>query len=317
MTITAAFDSSSGKAKLAAWRRDAWTSSRGGRPGPPGNMASGILMGFPELPFQSSTVTTPSETLNSVDGSNSAPSYVVPAARLTNYTVQRAFLTGPLRSPSRIQNTFANESMIDELARAAGADPVQFRIDNLQDPRLIAVIRAAARMAKWQARPPASKIGKGRFLTGRGIAAMWYEGRLGYNAAVTQVTVDTKTGLVDVDHVWSAQDCGPAINPSGMKQQAEGCLMQGISRALIEELKWNANGITSSDWVTYPVARFKRMPKFDFHIVDRKDQAAVGAGEVLITNMPAAIANAVFDATGTRLRRLPFTPARVRAALQA
>jgi CO/xanthine dehydrogenase Mo-binding subunit len=313
--ITGAVDTSSGKAKLTAWRRDAWSSGRGNRPGPPANMASGILMGFPEPPLATGTSLTPSQALNSVDGSNSAPSYIVPAARLTNHSVRRTFLSGPLRSPARIQNTFANESITDELAALAGVDPVQFRVDNLQDARLIAVIQLAAQMANWQSGPAARNIGKGRYLTGNGMAAMRYEGTLGYNAAVVNVTVDTKTGKVTVNHVWSAQDCGPALNPDGQKQQAEGCALQGISRSLVEELKWNANGITSRDWVTYPVIRFNAMPKFDFQIIDRKDQPAVGAGEVLITNMPAAIANAIFDATGKRMRQLPFTPARVRAAL--
>jgi CO/xanthine dehydrogenase Mo-binding subunit len=313
--ITAAFAKVGDKAKLTAWRRDAWSSSRGGRPGPPASMASGILMGFPEQPQTQATTLTPSQVLNSVDGSNSAPSYIVPAARLTNHTVRLAFMSGPLRSPARIQNTFANESVMDELAFAARVDPVQFRIDNLQDPRLIAVIQLAAQMAKWDPRPPASQIGKARYLTGRGFSAMRYEGTLGYNALAVNVTVDTKTGKVAVDHAWSAQDCGPAINPDIQKQQAEGCLMQGISRSLIEELRWKADGITSRDWVTYPVIRFDRMPQFDFQLIDRKDQPAVGAGEVLITNAPAAIANAIFDATGKRLRQLPFTPARVRAAL--
>jgi CO/xanthine dehydrogenase Mo-binding subunit len=280
-------------------------------------MASGILMGFPETPLVQSTTLTPSQALNSVDGSNSAPHYIIPAARLTNHTVRRSFLSGPLRSPARIQNTFANESIVDELAHSLGADPVQFRIDNLQEPRLIAVIQLAAQMAKWQAGPAAAKVGTGRYLKGRGIAAMRYEGNLGYNALVVDVTVDTKTGKVAVDHAWSAQDCGPAMNPDGMKQQAEGCLIQGISRTLIEELKWKPDRITTYDWVTYPVIRFNAIPKFDFQIIDRRDQPAVGAGEVLITNAPAAIGNAIFDATGKRLRQLPFTPARVRAALSA
>jgi CO/xanthine dehydrogenase Mo-binding subunit len=316
--ITAAFTKTSdGKAKLTAWRRDAWTASRGGRPGPPASMASGILMGFPEPPLTQSTTLTPSQPLNSVDGSNSAPHYIVPAARLTNHTVKLAFMTVPLRSPARIQNTFANETVMDELAHLAGVDPVQFRIDNLQEPRLIAVIEAAARLASWPARPSASAVGKGRYLTGVGFSAMRYEGTLGYNALAVKVTVDTKTGKVTVDHAWSAQDCGPAINPDGQKQQAEGCLMQGVSRSLIEELRWQPDAVTSRDWVTYPVIRFDRMPAFDFQLIDRKDQPAVGAGEVLITNAPAAIGNAIFDATGKRLRQVPFTPARVRAALAA
>jgi nicotinate dehydrogenase subunit B len=313
--ITGAIDTSGAKPKVIAWKRDAWTSSRGGRPGPPASMASGILMGFPETPVTPGTSLTPSQDLNSVDGSNSAPLYVIPAAKLTNHTVRRTFLSGPLRSPARIQNTFANEVMMDELARLAGADPVNFRIDHLQDARMIAVIQATAQMSNWRYGPAAAKVGTGRYLTGTGFSAHRYEGNLGYNAVALNLTVDTKTGKVRVNHVWSAQDCGPAINPDGMKQQAEGCVMQGISRSLIEELRWNKDGILSRDWVSYPVIRFTDMPKFDFQIIDRKDQAAVGAGEVLITNMPSAISSAIFDATGKRMRQLPFTPARVRAAL--
>jgi CO/xanthine dehydrogenase Mo-binding subunit len=204
---------------------------------------------------------------------------------------------------------------MDELAHAAGADPVEFRLDHLADPRLFAVTQAAARLANWKPHPPASERGSGRYLTGRGVASSHYEGTNGYNGLVVAVTVDTKTGKVSVDHAWSAQDCGPAVNPDGMRAQAEGCLMQGISRSLIEELKWGPNGITSRDWVLYPVIRFKAMPKFDFQIINRIDQPVLGAGEVLITNVPAAIGNAIFDATGKRMRQVPFTPARVRAAL--
>jgi nicotinate dehydrogenase subunit B len=224
-------------------------------------------------------------------------------------------MAGPLRSPARIQNTFANECFVDELAYLAGRDPVDFRLSHLSDPRLIAVIKLAAGMAGWQERPAASKIDAGRFKTGRGISAMLYEGNNGYNAAVFQVTVDTKTGKVVVDDVWSAQDCGPALNPDGMRAQAEGCLMQTISRSLIEELKWGPDGITSDDWESYPVIRFMSMPRLHFRIIDSIDADVWGAGEVLITNGPAGIANAIFDATGKRVRQVPFTPARVRQAL--
>jgi CO/xanthine dehydrogenase Mo-binding subunit len=305
-----------GSGKVSAWDYTAWTASRGGRPGPPANLASGILLGFPETPLAASPPQTPSQPPNFVDGSNSGPSYIVPSQRLVSHTGVHSFLAGPLRSPARIQNTFANESFIDELAHAAGADPVAFRVAHLKDQRLIDVINLAAKMARWQPRAAASKVGKGRFRTGRGMAAMLYEGNNGYNAAVFQVTVDTVTGKVVVDAVWSAQDCGPVLNPDGMRAQAEGCLMQTISRSLIEEVKWKSNGITSDDWQSYPVIRFTAMPKrFEFQAIDRKDQTVMGAGEVLITNGPAAIANAIFDATGKRLRQLPFTPARVRAAL--
>jgi CO/xanthine dehydrogenase Mo-binding subunit len=204
---------------------------------------------------------------------------------------------------------------MDELAHAAGADPLDFRLAHLTDPRLVAVTNAAAKMAGWEQRPAASKIGSGRLLSGRGISSVHYEGANGYSGLVVTVTVDTKTGQVHVDHAWAAQDSGPAVNPDGMRAQAEGGLIQGISRALIEELKWGPDGITSSDWVTYPVIRFKAMPTFEFQIISRTDQPVRGAGEVTITNVPAAIGNAIFDATGKRIRELPMTPARVRAAL--
>lgn len=313
--LSGAIDTSGVKPKIAVWDRTAWTSARGNRPGPPGNMPSGILLGFPEPPLPASPPPTPSLAPNTVDNPNSVPAYLIPSQRVITHTGRHTFLTAPLRGPNRVQNTFANESFMDELAHAAGADPVDFRLDHLADPRLFAVTQAAAKLANWKPHPPASERGGGRYLTGRGIASSHYEGTNGYNGLVVAVTVDTKTGKVSVDHAWSAQDCGPAVNPDGMRAQAEGCLMQGISRSLIEELKWGPNGITSRDWVLYPVIRFKAMPKFDFQIINRIDQPVLGAGEVLITNVPAAIGNAIFDATGKRMRQVPFTPARVRAAL--
>ena len=301
---------------VVAWDGVAWTASRGGRPGPPANLPTGVMLGLPESPLPKSPPLTPASRPNAVDNSNSGPSYVIPSQRLRSHTGQHAFMAGPLRSPNRIQNTWANESFMDELAHLAGRDPVEFRLAHLKDQRLIDVINLAASMAKWKARPAASAIDSGRFKKGRGIAAMVYEGDNGYNAAVFGVTVDTKTGKVVVDEVWSAQDCGPALNPDGMRAQAEGCLMQTVSRSLIEELKWGPEGITSEDWESYPVIRFNAMPKLHFKIIDRKDVDVMGAGEVLITNGPAAIANAIFDATGKRIRQVPFTPARVRRMLR-
>ncbi|MGZ4403217.1 MAG: molybdopterin cofactor-binding domain-containing protein [Gaiellaceae bacterium] len=285
--------------------------------GPTGKPSIAILLGFPENPLPPSPPPTPSEAPNTVDNSNTAPAYVIKSQRAITHMGVHSFLAGPLRSPNRVQNTFANESFIDELAFAAGADPIAFRLAQLSDERLITVLQTVRQMAGWSPRPAASKIGKGRILTGRGVAAVHYEGTSGYNALALTVAVDTKTGKVTVDRAWSAQDCGPAVNPDGMRQQAEGCLMQSISRALQEEVKWRSDGITSTDWITYPVVRFTSMPKsFEFRVISRHDQPVVGAGEVLITNGPAAIANTIFDATGQRLRQIPFTPARVKAALK-
>jgi len=300
---------------VVAWDYVAWTASRGGRPGPPANLPSGVLMGFPENPLAKSPPPTPSTPPNVVDNSNSGPSYVIRSQRLRSHSGKQAFMAGPLRSPNRIQNTWANESFIDELAHLAGRDPIEFRLAHLKDQRMIDVLKLAASLADWKPRVAASQIDSARFKRGRGAAAMVYEGDNGYNAAIFAVTVDTKTGKVVVDDCWSAQDCGPALNPDGMRAQAEGCLMQTISRSLIEEVKWGPEGITSEDWESYPVIRFMAMPKLHFQIIDRPDEEVMGAGEVLITNGPAAIANAIFDATGKRIRQVPFTPARVRRLL--
>jgi CO/xanthine dehydrogenase Mo-binding subunit len=304
--------------KIVAWVSESWTNSRGSRPGPPGNIPSGVMMGFPENPLAASPAPTPSQKPYTVDGSNNAPSYITGGEKIVTHSLRLPFFTGPLRSPNRIQNTWAYEQFVDELAYAAGKDPLAYRLSHLEDQRLIDVFNLAAKQANWQPKVANSKPGSGRYLKGRGIAGMIYEGDNGYNASVADVTVDTKTGKITVDGVYSGQDCGPTLNPRGMQMQAEGCAMQAISRTLKEELKWGPNGVTTKDWETYPVIRFNEMPKtFRFQAIDRKDEEATGAGEVLITSLPPAIANAVFDATGVRMRSMPLTPAKVRDALKA
>src|SRR5262249_19674531 len=150
-------------------------------------------------PLPASPPPTPSSRPNTVDNSNSGPSYIIRSQRLRSHTGKHAFMAGPLRSPSRIQNPWANESFMDELAFLAGRDPGDFRLTHLRDQRLINVIKAVAGFSNWQKRPSASEVDPGRYKTGRGIAAMLYEGNNGYNAAVFQVTVDSQTGKVVVD----------------------------------------------------------------------------------------------------------------------
>ena len=181
---------------------------------------------------------------------------------------------------------------------------------------MIAVIQAAAQMSGWVYGPRAANIGSGRYRTGTGTSAVHYEGSLGYNAAVVKLTVDTKTGKVKVDHVWSAQDCGPAINPDGQKQQAEGCVMQGISRSLFEEVTFDKAMVTSLDWSSYPILDLADAPDaIDIVLINRPEVPPSGAGESSIRPVAAALANAIFDATGVRVRRAPLTPERVKAAI--
>jgi nicotinate dehydrogenase subunit B len=303
--------------RIEAWDYRTYAASRGGRPAPAGQLPTGGMIGLKPTPNPPSP---PSSPPLGPDASNAVTNYDIPRSRVVSLTVPSRFFTGPMRSPTRIQNTFANESFMDELAFAAGADPIAYRLAHLSEPRLIAVINEVRTRTGWKAHRSflGSGHGTGKVRRGRAIAAMRYEGTGGYAAVVVHVDVDVATGAVHVPHVWAAQDCGIAVNPDGMRAQAEGCLMQTISRSLIEEVKWGPNGITSEDWDSYPVIRFNAMPKrFTFEIIDRKDTDVMGAGEVLITNGPAAIANAIHDATGVRLREVPFTPARVKAALRA
>jgi nicotinate dehydrogenase subunit B len=219
--------------------------------------------------------------------------------RMLSHVVPSPFWTGPLRSPNRLQNTFAHECMMDELAAAAKADPVEYRLRHLRDPRLRAVVQAAAKAANWETKRPVS--------SGRGIACVLYEGDNGYCAMVADVDVNRETGVIDVTRLVMALDCGPISNPDGLRNQAEGGALHGLSRALFEEVTWDAEKVTSVDWRTYrtfPVGF--RIPRLETVLINTIDAEANGAGETSITVTAAAIGNAIFDATGVRLRQVPF-----------
>jgi nicotinate dehydrogenase subunit B len=223
-----------------------------------------------------------------------------------------------LRSPLRIQNTFANECFMDELCAHAKADPVAFRLQHLRDSRVIGVLNAAARAAGWAPRPsPTPSVGRTGLVKGRGIACVAYEGENGYAALVAEVTVDMESGLVHPTRFVVALDCGPVSNPDGLRNQIEGGILQGTSRALVEEVTWDERRITSVDWETYNSLRLDyEIPTIESVFVTPAGVPATGAGETAITVTPAAIGNAIFDATRVRLRDLPFTPERVKAALR-
>ena len=300
---------------ILAWNYIAYTASRGNRPPPAGNLPTGGLIGMQPPPNPPSP---PPEPPLGPDSSNAVTSYNIPRSKVVVETVPSRFYTGPLRSPNRIQNTFSNECFMDEMAVQAKTDPLAFRMQYLTDPRLTTVFAQVTSDAKWQPAVPHSHPGKGRLLTGRGLAGMEYEGTGAYAAVVVNLTVDTKTGKVAVNKVWAAQDCGITLNPDGMTNQAQGCCIQGISRALMEEVRWNATGMQTVDWATYPILRFEQMPEsFHLSIIDQPNQPVLGAGEVVITAIVGAIGNGIYDATGARMRQVPFTPARVLAALKA
>jgi len=319
-----------GSGTIVAWDCEPWAVSLGGRPGydHPGNVITGMLAGF-----EPETVTPrpPSQPAGQLrNGNNAVPSYVagcvagkcggcgnIRSERVLFHTVKSPFFTGPLRSPLRIQNTFAHECFMDELSAHVKADPVAYRLRHLRDPRLIAVLKAVAEAAKWDTRPsPKLDKHRDRVASGRGVACVAYEGDNGYVALSAEAEVDPDSGRVEVRHFVAAQECGPISNPAGLRNQIEGGVLQGMSRALGEEITWDDREITSTSWSTYHSLPLGiAVPLVDCVLLNRTDVEATGAGESAITVVAAAIGNAIFDATGARLRQVPFTPARVKAAL--
>ena len=314
---------------IVAWEHESWSPTRGARPlyAFPGNVVTGYLAGFEPQEFKPGPAAEPRRYSNN---SNGIPSYVagrvggkdqgtgtVKSEKVLTHVVESPFWTGPLRSPARLQNTFAHESFMDELAAKVKADPVEFRLRHLRDERVIDVLKGAAKLASWETRPsPKPGNRKTGVVTGRGVACVAYEGDNGYTGIVVEADVDQDTGKVSVRKIWVAIDAGPISNPDGLRNQAEGGALQGMSRALGEEVTWDDEKVTSIDWKTFHSLPLGfDIPKMECVLINRPDEEATGAGETAITVMAGAIANAIFDATGVRIREIPLNPERVKAAL--
>ena len=221
--------------------------------------------------------------------------------------------TAHLRDPLGAETHFASESFIDEIAHAVGADPVAFRLKYLKDPRHITVIRAAADKAGWTGRAN-PKRGKGNVMTGRGFSYTERGGTV--VAVVADVEVDRRSGRVWARKFTVAHDCGLIINPKGTELTIEGNVIQALSRTLFEEVRFDREQVLSVDWASYPILEMQDAPeRIDIVLVNRPDLPASGAGEPSTRTVPAAIANAIFDATGVRFRRVPLTPEHVKAVL--
>jgi nicotinate dehydrogenase subunit B len=220
-----------------------------------------------------------------------------------------------IRTPGRMQNTYANECFIDELAAAVNADPVDFRLKYLdpKDARGIEVLTRAAALAKWDRRPSPRRDQQGDLAAGRGIAYCKYELTRTYIAAVAEVEVKRSSGDIRVRKFYLAHDCGQIINPDGLRNQLDGNVIQTLSRTLIEELKYDRSAVTSLDWASYPILQFPQIPELVYDLIDRPNERPWGAGEPSAAVVPAAISNAVFDAIGVRMRSVPFTPDKVLA----
>lgn len=248
---------------------------------------------------------------------NSGLGYTLPNVRVNTRHVERAFFrSAHLRSPGRIENSFANESFIDELAFAAKADPAEYRLRYLKDPRGVAVIQKAMARARWQSRAGIQPATGGDIARGRGISYLRYSNNNTYVAAIAEVAVNRKTGEIRVERVCIAHDCGLVVNPDGTINQIEGGTIQTVSRTLMETVRWDRREVLSRDWASYPILRHDQVPRVEVDLIDRPDQPTFAAGEPTPCAIPAAIGNAVFDATGARLREVPFTPEQVKAALK-
>jgi nicotinate dehydrogenase subunit B len=298
----------------AAGKIVAWKSKTSGSTGP---QWTGSLLG----PTSASLPPGQQHSGGSPVTQNLDPPYSVPNLLVTSRALNDTPIRlSNLRAPGKMGTIFAVESFTDELASAAAIDAVAFRRRDLTDPRALAVIDRAAAMIGWQPRPSPNKqmlqttSGQNGLLIGRGFAYVHYKQAESYTDMAMEVAVDRARGKITVRRVACAHDCGLIMNPDGLLNQVEGNIMQALSRSLHEEVTFDGTHVTSVDWNSYPILRFPEAPAIQVALLDHPDQPAFGAGEASGTPVPAALANAIFDATGVRLRTVPFTSARLRAA---
>ncbi len=253
------------------------------------------------------------------------PPYRYASQRITCHDMAPIVRSSWLRGVSALPNSFAHDCMIDELAHAAGADPVDYRVRHLDDPRAVELIEATARHAGWQQNQPGSRgrPGADGLLHGRGVAyARYIHSRFpGFGAAwaawVIDIDVDPASGRITVRRLVVGQDTGMMVNPDGVRHQIHGNVIQTLSRSLMEKVAFNAQGVASREWGSYPIIGFRDLPPIEVVLMPRQDEPPMGAGESASLPGPAALANALFDATGQRFYAAPFTPDVVRAALNA
>jgi nicotinate dehydrogenase subunit B len=292
--------------RIVSWRQDVWSNGFVGRPGSAGEpRLLALTHSDGGRPMPPSPDGPPTGAMGSTR--NAVPGYDIPDLHVTRHRLlDMPIRTSSLRSLGAHLNVFAIESFMDELAVAAGADPVRFRLDHLADPRARRVLTEAAQLAGWDTR-------SGRDGTGFGVAVARYKGTAGYCAAVAEVEADTDVRLRGL---WLAVDVGRVINPDGVRNQVEGGAVQSASWTLREQVRFDRDGITSANWDSYPILRFTEVPEVTVRIVD-SDEDETGAGELAAGPVAGAIGNAVADAVGVRVRDLPLTTAQITKAIEA
>jgi nicotinate dehydrogenase subunit B len=279
--------------------------------------------GAPTLALLLTGTIAPVPAVSEMGDRTAIPPYDYDAMRVVVHDMPPIVRASWFRGVSALPNTFAHESYIDELATEAGVDPIEYRLRYLRDPRAIDLVKAVAERADWSPRPVWKEpVAEGDIVRGRGFAyALYVHSRFpGYGAAwsawIADVAVNKSTGDVSVTRVVAGQDSGLMINPEGVRHQIHGNVIQSTSRALMEEVSFDRNSVTSREWGAYPIITFPDIPKIDVLMLPRQDQPPLGVGESASVPSAAAIANAIFDATGVRFRELPFTPERILAGLR-
>ncbi len=293
--------------KVAEWQFEVWSNTHSTRPGRAGNLLAATHLARPFRP-------PPPKPLPQPEGGgdrNAIPLYDFPNLRVVHHFIEQMPLrVSALRSLGAYANIFALESFMDELALAADADPVEFRLRHIGDPRAKAVIDLAADKFGWSG--TARRLGRGR-----GFAFARYKNLAGYVALAVELEAQRDTGRVRLLRVVAAADSGEAVNPDGIRNQIEGGIIQSASWTLAEEVTFDRTRVTSRDWGGYPILRFPAIPaSVEVHLIDRPGQPFLGTGEVAQGPTAAAIGNALADAAGVRLRELPFSPTRLRALLE-
>jgi CO/xanthine dehydrogenase Mo-binding subunit len=294
--------------RIVEWNYELWSNTHSTRP--ESTKGTNVLAAwYLAEPQKMGEPTSPPQPAGGGDR-NAIPTYDFPNQKVVHHFIQdMPIRVSALRTLGAYANVFASESFMDELALAAGADPVAFRLAHMKDPRARAVIEKAAQMAGWKAGE------KGDGTRGRGIGFSRYKTLACYVAVVADVEVDRASGKVRVTRAWAATDAGLIINPDGLSSQIEGGVIQSTSWTLHEEVKFDKGGILSRDWSNYPILTMPEVPKVEVALINRPAERALGAGEGSQGPTVAAIANAFAHATGRRVRDLPFHPARVKAAL--
>lgn len=303
---------------ITAWNHDTYSNSHMGRPIPFGSVSNFIAAGHLSDPMPKPEA-RPGMAPHGGIHRNADPYYDLPHKRIVKHLVQQAPIrTSSTRGLGAYGNVFAIESFMDELAEQAGVDPVDFRLQHLSDPRAIKVITSGSNAAAKARQSRAARAARAESLkdqlTGSGMAFARYKNKQCYAAVFVDLAVNTETSEIILLHTVITADAGQVIDPDGLSNQLEGGFVQSASWTLKEQVTFDENGITSKDWENYPILTFPEVPTVDVILLDHPQEPSMGSGEATQGPASAAIANAVFDATGLRLRDIPFTPDKLRSA---